>query len=98
MGADPNPGDHPCWVVPRERCSRSRPETIAHSQFTQRSRDNHYQAAPISPLMHSQATRRRDLRSSGHVDHPFLFAIQHAPSGACLFLGHVADPSQVQAN
>jgi serpin B len=26
------------------------------------------------------------------VDHPFLFAIQHRPSGACLFLGHVADP------
>jgi serpin B len=27
-----------------------------------------------------------------HVDHPFLFAIQHRASGACLFLGHVADP------
>jgi serpin B len=27
-----------------------------------------------------------------HVDHPFIFAIQHAPSGACLFLGRVTDP------
>jgi serpin B len=27
-----------------------------------------------------------------HVDRPFLFAIQHAPSGACLFLGRVTDP------
>jgi serpin B len=27
-----------------------------------------------------------------HIDHPFLFAIQHRRSGACLFLGHVADP------
>jgi serpin B len=27
-----------------------------------------------------------------HVDHPFVFAIQHVPSGACLFLGRVADP------
>jgi serpin B len=27
-----------------------------------------------------------------HVDRPFLFAIQHRPSGACLFLGHVVDP------
>jgi len=27
-----------------------------------------------------------------HVDHPFIIAIQHAPSGACLFLGRVADP------
>lgn len=26
------------------------------------------------------------------VDHPFLFAIQHRPSGVCLFLGHVSDP------
>lgn len=26
------------------------------------------------------------------VDRPFLFAIQHQPSGACLFLGHVSDP------
>lgn len=26
------------------------------------------------------------------VDHPFLFAIQHHASGACLFLGHVTDP------
>jgi serpin B len=27
-----------------------------------------------------------------HVDHPFLFAIQHRDTGACLFLGHVTDP------
>jgi serpin B len=27
-----------------------------------------------------------------HVDHPFLFAIQHRPSGAALFLGRVSDP------
>ena len=26
------------------------------------------------------------------VDHPFLFAIQHRASGACLFLGQVTDP------
>jgi len=27
-----------------------------------------------------------------HVDRPFLFAIQHRPSGACLFLGRMTDP------
>ncbi|HTL57861.1 MAG TPA: serpin family protein [Candidatus Limnocylindrales bacterium] len=27
-----------------------------------------------------------------HVDHPFIFAIQHAPGGACLCLGRVTDP------
>jgi serpin B len=26
------------------------------------------------------------------VDHPFLFAVQHQASGACLFLGRVTDP------
>lgn len=26
------------------------------------------------------------------VDRPFMFAIQHVPSGACLFLGRVTDP------
>ncbi len=26
------------------------------------------------------------------VDRPFLFAIQHVPSGVCLFLGRVTDP------
>ena len=26
------------------------------------------------------------------VDHPFLFAIQHRPSGACLFLGRITEP------
>jgi serpin B len=28
------------------------------------------------------------------VDHPFLFAIQHRPSGACLFLGRITEPRQ----
>ena len=27
-----------------------------------------------------------------HVDHPFLFAIQHRETGLCLFLGRVTDP------
>jgi len=27
-----------------------------------------------------------------HVDRPFLFAIQHLNSGACLFFGRVTDP------
>ena len=30
------------------------------------------------------------------VDHPFIFAIQHQASGACLFLGHVANPRMTQ--
>jgi serine protease inhibitor len=26
------------------------------------------------------------------VDRPFLFAVQHVPTGACLFLGRLSDP------
>jgi serpin B len=26
------------------------------------------------------------------IDHPFVYAIQHVPSGACLFIGRVTDP------
>lgn len=26
-------------------------------------------------------------------DHPFIFAIQHVPTGACLFMGRVTDPA-----
>jgi serine protease inhibitor len=26
------------------------------------------------------------------VDRPFFYAIQHVPSGACLFVGRVTDP------
>jgi serpin B len=32
------------------------------------------------------------LETVVRVDRPFLFAVQHRPSGACLFLGRVADP------
>jgi serpin B len=28
------------------------------------------------------------------IDHPFLFAIQHRPSGACIFIGRVTDPTK----
>jgi len=26
------------------------------------------------------------------VDRPFVYVIQHVPSGACLFIGRVTDP------
>jgi len=32
------------------------------------------------------------------VDHPFLFAIQHRASGACLFLGRVVDPREIESS
>lgn len=50
-------------------------------------------AATAVVMMHALALRQP---ISGpvevRVDHPFIFAIQHRASGACLFLGHVVDP------
>jgi serpin B len=43
----------------------------------------------LSPLgVGSEEPKPKEVK----VDHPFLFAIQHRASGACLFLGRVVDP------
>ena len=39
-----------------------------------------------------RAARASERPIEVRIDHPFLFAIQHRPSGACLFLGRVTDP------
>ena len=49
-------------------------------------------AATAVAVMVGSAARERPKPVEVRVDHPFLFAIQHRPSGACLFLGHVSDP------
>jgi|GEM_PF-6310390 len=33
------------------------------------------------------------LRRLSHLDRPFLLAIQHKPSGVCLFLARINDPN-----
>ena len=45
-------------------------------------------AAGLSAITWADAHKPIKVR----VDHPFLFAVQHRPSGACLFLGRVTDP------
>lgn len=49
-------------------------------------------AATAVTMMAFAATIQRRPPPEVHVDHPFLFAIQHRESGACLFLGRVSDP------
>jgi serine protease inhibitor len=42
-----------------------------------------------------ELTARREIQKEPihvKVDRPFLYAIQHVPSGACLFIGRVTDP------
>jgi serpin B len=49
-------------------------------------------AATAVAMMAGSAMIERPQPIRVSVDHPFLFAIQHRASGACLFLGRVTDP------
>jgi serine protease inhibitor len=49
-------------------------------------------AATAVAMVRLKGTMRPEEPVEVKVDHPFLFAIQHRPTGACLFLGHVVDP------
>ena len=51
-------------------------------------------AAATAVVMMELTARRQEPKEPIHVkvDRPFLYAIQHVPSGACLFIGRVTDP------
>jgi len=49
-------------------------------------------AATAVSMLPTSMVRPKPKPIEVRVDHPFLFAIQHRASGACLFLGHVNDP------
>jgi serpin B len=50
-------------------------------------------AATAVVMMRATAMRReKPLPIEVKVDRPFVYAIQHVPSGVCLFLGRVTDP------
>ncbi|MCX6873540.1 MAG: serpin family protein [Verrucomicrobia bacterium] len=49
-------------------------------------------AATAVAMMRATAFIEKPEPIEVRVDRPFLFAIQHRPSGACLFLGRITDP------
>ena len=49
-------------------------------------------AATAVVMMYASAIIEKPKPIEVRVDHPFVFAIQHRPTGACLFLGRIADP------
>ncbi len=49
-------------------------------------------AATAVVMMPRSARIERPEPIEVKVDRPFLYAIQHVPSGACLFIGRVTDP------
>jgi serpin B len=50
------------------------------------------EAAAATVVFMARGVVKRPQPIEVHVDHPFIFAIQHVPSGECLFLGRVTDP------
>jgi serpin B len=49
-------------------------------------------AATAVAMMATSARLERPQPIEVKVDRPFLYALQHVPSGACLFIGRVTDP------
>ena len=65
---------------------------VFHKTFLSLDEKGTEAAAATAALMASSAVFEKPKPVEVHVDHPFIFAIQHVPSGACLFLGRVTDP------
>jgi len=49
-------------------------------------------ATPVAMLAMTGMVRNPPKPVVIRVDHPFLYAVQHIPSGTCLFIGRVTDP------
>jgi serpin B len=69
---------------------------VFHKAFLSLDEEGTEDAAATVVVMMEVAMARQDENRPQpievHVDHPFIFAIQHVPSGECLFLGRVTDP------
>jgi serpin B len=52
------------------------------------------EAAAATAVIMREVSARLERKEPIHVkvDRPFIYAIQHVPSGACLFIGRVTDP------
>ena len=67
---------------------------IFHKTFLKLDEEGTEAAAATAVAMMAEGAMMRPAAPpvEVRVDHPFLFAIQHRASGACLFLGRVTDP------
>jgi len=97
-------GMHSAFDVPRgsanfDRMAPRRPDDylfiseVFHKTFLSLDEKGTEAAAATAVAMMRAASAARPIKPiEVKVDHPFLFAIQHRGSGACLFLGRVTDP------
>jgi serpin B len=65
---------------------------VVHKAFLAVDEQGTEAAAATAYAMSMISLTREPPAEPVRVDHPFFFAIQHRPSGACLFLGRVTDP------
>jgi serpin B len=65
---------------------------VFHKTFLKLDEEGTEAAAATAVAVAAAGIRQEPKRVEMKVDHPFLFGILHAPSGALLFLGRVADP------
>jgi serpin B len=91
--------DRPRGSANFDRIAPRRPEDylyiseVYHKTFLKLDEQGTEAAAATAVAMRAAGIARQPPKPiEVKVDRPFLFAIQHRPSGACLFLGHVTDP------
>ena len=65
---------------------------ILHKAFVAVDEEGTEAAAATVMVMRGSAMPR-EPELAFRADHPFLFLIRHVPTGAVLFMGRVADPS-----
>jgi serpin B len=68
--------------------------TVVHKAFVEVNEEGTEAAAATGTIMRSMAIVQRPPIPTFRADHPFLFLIHDRHSGAILFLGRVADPTQ----
>ncbi|MFN0078938.1 MAG: serpin family protein [Prosthecobacter sp.] len=67
---------------------------LFHRTFIELDEDGTKAAAATSTIIRAKnGVPRERPHKVVKADHPFLFMIQHVPSGACLFLGRLSDPA-----
>jgi serpin B len=80
-------------IAPRKPDDYLAISEVFHKTFLALDEEGTEAAAATAVVMMEAAARRPvEKPPEVRVDHPFLFAIQHRESGACLFLGRVVDP------
>lgn len=65
---------------------------VLHKTFVDVNEDGTEAAAATAVVMRAGSAMPKEKPVEVRVDRPFLFAIQHRASGACLFLGRVTHP------